>query len=197
MARIAINGFGRIGRNIFRAWLEQKNSPHQIVAINDLGDPAMNAHLLKYDSVHGTLPQDVSLDGATIRVADKTVLCSQVRELHALPWRNLGIDIVLECTGVFTTRASASGHLEAGAKLVLISAPANDADATVVFGVNESVLDGSQKIVSNASCTTNCLAPLVKPLHDAIGIESGLMNTIHAYTNDQRLSDVAHSDVMR
>ncbi|PLW81476.1 type I glyceraldehyde-3-phosphate dehydrogenase [Kineobactrum sediminis] len=197
MARIAINGFGRIGRNIFRAWLEQTGSTQQIVAINDLGDPAMNAHLLKYDSVHGTLAQDVSLDGATIRVADKAIVCSQVRDLHALPWRDLEIDIVLECTGVFTTRASASGHLDAGAKLVLISAPANDADATVVFGVNESILDGSQKIVSNASCTTNCLAPLAKALHEGIGIETGLANTVHAYTNDQRLSDVAHSDVMR
>ncbi|MCW8196336.1 type I glyceraldehyde-3-phosphate dehydrogenase [Proteobacteria bacterium 005FR1] len=197
MARIAINGFGRIGRNIFRAWLEQASTAHEIVAINDLGDPAMNAHLLKYDSVHGTLDQHVSLDGNIIRVADKTVVCSQTRDLHALPWRQLEIDLVLECTGVFTDRASASGHLTAGAERVLISAPATDVDATVVFGVNDSVLDGSQKIVSNASCTTNCLAPLAKVLHEGIGIETGLANTVHAYTNDQRLSDVSHSDVMR
>lgn len=197
MARIAINGFGRIGRNIFRAWLEQKHSTHQIVAVNDLGDPAMNAHLLKYDSVHGTLPQDVTLDGNTIRVADKSIVCSQIRNLNALPWDDLGVDIVLECTGVFTSRSSASGHLDAGAKMVLISAPADDVDATIVFGVNDSVLNGSQKIVSNASCTTNCLAPLAKALHQGIGIETGLANTVHAYTNDQRLSDVSHSDLMR
>lgn len=197
MARIAINGFGRIGRNILRAWLEQKHSDHQIVAVNDLGDPAMNAHLLKYDSVHGTLPHDVILDDATIHVDDKSIVCSQIRNLDALPWRDLGIDMVLECTGVFTSRSSASGHLNAGAKMVLISAPADDADATIVFGVNDSVLNGSQKIVSNASCTTNCLAPLAKALHQGIGIETGLANTVHAYTNDQRLSDVSHSDVMR
>ena len=197
MARIAINGFGRIGRNVFRAWLEQPGSPHQIVAINDLGDPAMNAHLLKYDSVHGTLRHSVSVSGTTLNVDDCKVICSQHRDVQSLPWRELNIDIVLECTGVFTSRAQAGGHLNAGARQVLISAPADDADATVVFGVNEHILNASHKIVSNASCTTNCLAPLAKALHQHLGIVTGLATTIHAYTNDQRLSDVYHSDMMR
>lgn len=197
MARIAINGFGRIGRNVFRAWLEQTGKDHVIVAINDLGDPAINAHLLKYDTVHGTLDQSVDMRGSTMNVNGRQVICSQQREVQTLPWRELDIDIVLECTGVFNTREQAGRHLTAGAKQVLISAPSDDADATIVFGVNEHCLDASHRIVSNASCTTNCLAPLAKALHPHLGIETGLATTIHAYTNDQRLSDVYHTDVMR
>jgi len=197
MSRIAINGFGRIGRNVFRAWLEQTDSPHQIVAINDLGDPSINAHLLKYDSVHSTLKHDVSVTGTTMHVDGRQVSCIQQRNAQSLPWRDLNIDIVLECTGVFTTRELAGEHLTAGARQVLISAPADDADATIVFGVNEHILDGSHRIISNASCTTNCLAPLAKVLHQQLGIETGLATTIHAFTNDQRLTDVYHADVMR
>lgn len=197
MARIAINGFGRIGRNVFRAWLEQAHSDIEIVAINDLGDPAMNAHLLKYDSVHGTIPQQVEVDGDQILVGDKSVLCISERDPKNLPWAKLGIDVVMECTGFFTTRNSASAHLEAGAKRVLISAPGTDVDATVVFGVNHKVLTSEHRIVSNASCTTNCLAPLAAALDRTVGIEAGLVTTVHAYTNDQKLSDVYHTDMLR
>ena len=197
MARIAINGFGRIGRNVFRAWLEQADSDIEIVAINDLGDPAMNAHLLKYDSVHGTIPQQVEVDGDQILVGDKSVLCTSERNPKNLPWAKLGIDVVMECTGFFTTRDSASAHLEAGAKRVLISAPGTDVDATVVYGVNHKVLTPEHRIVSNASCTTNCLAPLAAALDRTVGIEAGLVTTVHAYTNDQKLSDVYHTDMLR
>ncbi len=197
MARIAINGFGRIGRNVLRASLEKPEFQHEIVAINDLGDPQMNAHLLKYDSVHGTLNADVSLEGDEILVNNKRIRCLSEREVGNLPWKELQVDLVMECTGIFTTGESAGRHIEAGAGSVLISAPGKDIDATVVYGVNHQILDGSQRVVSNASCTTNCLAPIAKALNDAIGIESGLMTTIHSYTNDQRLSDVYHSDMLR
>ena len=197
MGKIAINGFGRIGRNILRAWLEQIDSQIEIVAINDLGDIAMNAHLLKYDTVHGTLNQSVEVAGDDIVVAGRRIRCLKERDPAKLPWDELNVDLVLECTGFFTNRKSASAHLSAGAKSVLISAPGKDVDLTVVYGVNHHQLTAEHQIVSNASCTTNCLAPLAKALNDSIGIEAGLMTTIHAYTNDQRLIDVYHEDYYR
>ena len=197
MAKIAINGFGRIGRNVLRAWLEQNDSEIEIVAINDLGDTEMNAHLLQYDSVHGTLPHKVDVEGNTISVAGHKILCTSEREPANLPWAKLGVDVVMECTGIFTDRESASAHLKAGAKRVLISAPGKDVDATIVYGVNHQVLTAEDRIVSNASCTTNCLAPLAAALDRTVGIESGLANTVHAFTNDQNLSDVYHADKLR
>lgn len=197
MSRIAINGFGRIGRNVLRAWLEQSDFPHEIVAINDLGKPELNAHLLKYDSVHGRLNEQVSVDGNDLIVGKHRIRCTSEREIKNLPWRELKVDLVMECTGVFTSGPEASAHLDAGAGMVLISAPGKSVDATVVYGVNHHTLNSSHKIVSNASCTTNCLAPIAKVLNDSIGIESGLMTTIHAFTNDQKLSDVYHSDPLR
>jgi glyceraldehyde 3-phosphate dehydrogenase len=197
MARIAINGFGRIGRNVLRAWLEQANSDIEIVAINDLGDPAMNAHLLKYDSVHGTIAEQVEVEGNQILVGDKSIRCSSERDPKNLPWAELEIDVVMECTGFFTSRDTASAHLDAGAKRVLISAPGSNVDATVVYGVNHQVLTSEDLIVSNASCTTNCLAPLAAALNRSVGIEEGLATTVHAYTNDQNLSDVYHTDMLR
>ena len=197
MARVAINGFGRIGRNVLRAWLEQANSDIEIVAVNDLGDPAMNAHLLKYDSVHGTLQQQVEVDGEHILVGQHSIFCTSERDPAKLPWAKLGIDVVMECTGFFTTKESASAHLNAGAKRVLISAPGKEVDATVVYGVNHQVLAPEHRIVSNASCTTNCLAPLAAALNQSVGIEAGLATTVHAYTNDQNLSDVYHTDKYR
>ena len=198
MTRVAINGFGRIGRNVLRASLERaQNSNLDIVAINDLGDIAINAHLLKYDSVHGTLSETVEVDGDQIKVGKNVIRCFSERNPANLPWEELGIDLVMECTGVFTSADAASSHLEAGASQVLISAPGKNVDATIVYGVNHQSLKAQHSIVSNASCTTNCLAPLAQALHQGLGIEKGLATTIHAFTNDQSLSDVYHSDMLR
>lgn len=197
--KVAINGYGRIGRNIMRALYESGRTHEiQIVAINDLGDAKTNAHLTKYDTVHGKFAFDVSVDGDYIIVNGDRIRVLAERDPSKLPWAELGIDVVLECTGFFNSKAKASAHLTAGAKKVLLSAPGgNDVDATVVYGVNHNVLKASDTVISNASCTTNCLAPLVKPLIDSIGIEHGLMTTIHSYTNDQVLTDVYHSDLHR
>jgi glyceraldehyde 3-phosphate dehydrogenase len=197
--RVAINGYGRIGRNILRAHYEGgKKHDIQIVAINDLGDAKINAHLTKYDSAHGKFPGSVAVDGDSLVVnGDKIRVCA-VRNPAELPWKELGVDVVLECTGLFTSKAKAGAHLAAGAKKVIISAPGDkDVDATVVFGVNHDTLKSSHTVISNASCTTNCLAPLVKALNDRIGVVNGLMTTIHAYTNDQVLTDVYHTDLRR
>ena len=197
--RVAINGYGRIGRNILRAHYEGgKKHDLQIVAINDLGDAATNAHLTKYDTAHGRFPGSVSVEGEFMVVnGDKIKVCAQ-RNPAELPWKELGIDVVLECTGLFTSKAKCSAHLTAGAKKVIISAPGDkDVDATVVYGVNHKVLKSAHTVISNASCTTNCLAPMVKALHDRIGVVNGLMTTIHAYTNDQVLTDVYHKDLRR
>jgi glyceraldehyde 3-phosphate dehydrogenase len=197
--RVAINGYGRIGRMILRAHYEsEKRHPIQIVALNDLGDAQTNAHLTKYDTAHGRFPGSVAVEGDSLVVnGDKIRVCAQ-KDPAQLPWRELGVDVVLECTGLFTSKAKASAHIAAGAKKVIISAPGEkDVDATVVYGVNHRVLKPAQTVISNASCTTNCLAPLVKALHDRIGVVSGLMTTIHAYTNDQVLTDVYHKDLRR
>jgi len=197
--RIAINGYGRIGRNILRAIFESgRTDEFEIVAVNDLGDADTNAHLTKYDTAHGRFPGDVSVDGDYLVVNGQRILVCAERDPAKLPWKELNVDVVHESTGLFTTKEKASAHLKAGAKKVLISAPGGaDVDATVVYGVNHQILKSSDTVVSNASCTTNCLAPLVKPLHDRIGVECGLMTTIHAYTNDQVLTDVYHSDLRR
>ena len=200
--RVGINGFGRIGRNFFRAVEAQKalgTTDIEIVAVNDLTDNATLATLLKYDSILGRLPQDVSLDGDdTIVVGDQRIKALAIKEgPAALPWGELGVDVVVESTGIFTDATKAKGHLAAGAKKVIISAPAKGEDLTVVMGVNDSQYDGSQNIISNASCTTNCLGPLAKVLNDEFGIERGLMTTIHAYTQDQNLQDGPHSDLRR
>ncbi|SEB02444.1 type I glyceraldehyde-3-phosphate dehydrogenase [Alkalimonas amylolytica] len=196
--RVAINGFGRIGRNILRALYEtNKSYDIKIVAINDLGDAAINAHLLKYDTAHGIFPAQVEHSDSAIFVNKDEIRTLSERNPANLPWKELQVDVVLECTGLFTDRKTAGAHLEAGAKKVIISAPAKNVDATIVYGVNHDIITPDMTIISNASCTTNCLAPIAKPLNDALGIESGLMTTIHAYTNDQRLSDVYHTDVRR
>lgn len=196
--RVAINGFGRIGRNVLRALYESgKREQIQIVAINDLADAATNAHLLKYDSVHGQFSAQVSAEREALYVNDDEIHICALRDPAELPWKELDIDVVYECTGLFTQRNKAAKHIEAGAKKVIVSAPAQDVDATVVYGINHQVLTADHQIISNASCTTNCLAPVAKVLNDAIGIESGQMTTIHAYTNDQNLSDVYHSDLYR
>ncbi|HSH49913.1 MAG TPA: type I glyceraldehyde-3-phosphate dehydrogenase, partial [Halomonas sp.] len=196
--RIAINGFGRIGRNVFRALYEGGYRDRvQVVAINDLGDPALNAHLLRHDTVHGRFPFQVDHDESSLSVDGDRVAILSERDPVRLPWKTLDVDLVMECTGLFIERADAARHLEAGAERVLISAPSPDADATVVYGVNEDVLSAEHRVVSNASCTTNCLAPVAKALNDAVGIENGLMTTVHAYTNDQNLSDVYHKDPYR
>lgn len=197
--KIAINGYGRIGRNIVRAMYEAgRNNEFEIVAINDLGDAKTNAHLTQYDTVHGKFPFEVSVDGDCMVINGDRIKVFAERDPSKLPWGELGIDVVHECTGIFTSKAKASAHLTAGAKKVIISAPGgDDVDATIVFGVNHTTLKASDTVISNASCTTNCLAPLVKPLHDAIGVVHGLMTTIHAYTNDQVLTDVYHSDLRR
>ncbi|AXY43526.1 type I glyceraldehyde-3-phosphate dehydrogenase [Halomonas sp. JS92-SW72] len=196
--KIAINGFGRIGRNVLRALYENGYRHRvEVVAINDLGAPALNAHLLRHDTVHGRFPCKVEHDEASMSVNGDRIAIFSERDPAALPWKSLGVDLVMECTGLFTRRAAAAKHLEAGAKRVLISAPSPDADATVVYGVNETVLTAEHKVVSNASCTTNCLAPVAQALHAAVGIANGLMTTVHAYTNDQNLSDVYHSDPYR
>lgn len=184
--RLAINGFGRIGRNVLRAlYTGHYREQLQVVAINDLGDAAVNAHLFQYDSVHGRFPGEVEHDAESLRVMGDRIAVSAIRNPAELPWKSLGVDIVLECTGLFTSRDKAAAHLQAGAGKVLISAPGKDVDATVVYGVNHEVLRASHRIVSNASCTTNCLAPVAQVLHRELGIEHGLMTTIHAYTNDQ------------
>jgi glyceraldehyde 3-phosphate dehydrogenase len=197
--RVAINGYGRIGRNILRAHYEGgKKHDIQIVAINDLGDPNTNAHLTQYDTAHGKFNGTVSVDGDSMVVNGDRIKVLANRDPSQLPWGQLGVDVVLECTGFFTSKEKASAHLKGGAKKVIISAPGGkDVDATVVYGVNHGVLKASHTVISNASCTTNCLAPLVKPLHDKIGLVSGLMTTVHAFTNDQVLTDVYHEDLRR
>ncbi len=197
--KIAINGYGRIGRMVLRALYEgQRRDELMVVAINDLGDANTNAHLTRYDSAHGPFPFPVEVgDDELIIDGDSVKVCAE-RDPAKLPWKELGVDLVMECTGFFASKAKASGHLKAGARKVVISAPAGkDVDATVVYGVNHGVLKATDEVISNASCTTNCLAPLAKALHEAVGIEQGLMTTIHAYTNDQVLSDVYHSDLRR
>jgi glyceraldehyde 3-phosphate dehydrogenase len=197
--RVAINGYGRIGRNILRAHYESgKRHPISIVAVNDLGDAEINAHLTRYDTAHGPFPGKVEVDGDHLVVnGDRIRVCSQ-KDPAKLPWKELGVDVVLECTGLFTSKAKASAHLAAGASRVVISAPADkDVDATVVYGVNHHVLRPEHTVISNASCTTNCLAPLVKALDERIGVVSGLMTTVHSYTNDQVLTDVYHKDLRR
>ena len=197
--KVAINGYGRIGRNILRALYEGgKKHDIQIVAVNDLGDAQTNAHLTRYDTAHGKFPGTVVVEGDFMIVnGDRIRVCAK-RNPAELPWKELGVDLVMECTGLFTTKEKAGAHLAAGAKKVIISAPGGkDVDATVVYGVNHKVLKASHTVISNASCTTNCLAPLVKPLHDKIGLVAGLMTTIHAYTNDQVLTDVFHEDLRR
>jgi len=197
--KVAINGYGRIGRNILRALYESKRTNEiSIVAVNDLGDANTNAHLTRYDSAHGPFPFEVAVDGQDLVVAGDRIRVCQERDPSKLPWKDLGVDVVLECTGLFTSKEKASAHLTAGANRVLISAPAGkDVDATVVYGVNQQTLNASHRVISNASCTTNCLAPLVKVLHETVGVEHGLMTTVHAYTNDQVLTDVYHKDLRR
>lgn len=197
--KVAINGFGRIGRNIVRALYEaQRTHEIEIVAINDLGSTETNAYLTQYDSVHGRFPFEVAVDGNYLVINGDRIRVLSERDPAKLPWGELGVDVVHECTGLFTSKAKASAHLTAGAKKVIISAPGgDDVDATIVYGVNHQVLKATDTVVSNASCTTNCLAPIVKPLHDAIGVQKGLMTTIHSYTNDQVLTDVYHSDFRR
>ena len=198
MARIAINGFGRIGRNVLRALYERNlQSELQIVAINDLGSPAINAHLLKHDTVHGTFGFDVEASDETMTVNGDSIKITAERNPAALPWKELDVDIVFECTGIFTTKEKASAHIEAGAKKVLISAPGKEVDLTVVYGVNHEKITADQTVFSNASCTTNCLAPIAAALNETVGIEHGLANTVHAYTNDQNITDAYHSDMYR
>ncbi len=197
--KIAINGYGRIGRNILRALYESnRQNEFKIVAINDLGDTKINAHLTQYDTTHGRFDKSVKVgaDGSLIVNGDEIQVLSE-RSPAKLPWKDLGIDVVFECTGLFASKEKAKAHLEAGAKKVLISAPAGNDLPTIVFGVNEKTLKATDTIVSNASCTTNCLVPVVKPLHEKLGIQSGLMTTVHAYTNDQVLTDVYHEDLRR
>ena len=197
--KVAINGYGRIGRNILRAHYERgKTHDLAIVAVNDLGSPETNAHLTRYDTAHGKFPGKVTVDGDAMVVDGDRIKVLAQRNPAELPWSALGVDVVLECTGLFTTKEKASAHLKGGAKKVIISAPGGkDVDATIVYGVNHSALKASHTVISNASCTTNCLVPLVKPLHDTIGVLNGLMTTVHAYTNDQVLTDVYHEDLRR
>ena len=196
--KVAINGYGRIGRNVLRAVYEaNRNKEIQIVAVNDLGNAETNAHLTQYDTVHGKFPGTVSVEGDYMIVnGDKIRVCAE-RDPSKLPWGELGVDVVHECTGIFTTKEKAGLHLKAGAKKVIISAPATDVEATIVYGVNHNALKAAHTIISNGSCTTNCLAPLVAPLHKKIGLVHGLMTTVHSYTNDQVLTDVYHSDLRR
>ena len=199
MYKIAINGFGRIGRNIVRALYERPDLQDkiQIVAINDLGDVKISAHLLQFDTVHGRFNQQVEVNENSLKINNDTIQWFCERDPANIPWADLDVDLVCECTGVFTSRDKAALHIAGGAKKVLISAPGSNVDATIVYGINDNILTQEHQIVSNASCTTNCLAPLVKPLHESMGIVSGYMTTVHAYTNDQQLSDVYHSDVYR
>ncbi len=197
--KVGINGYGRIGRNILRALYEGKHGGDiKIVAINDLGDANTNAHLTRFDTAHGRFRGDVHVDGDSMVVNGDRIRVVAQRDPTKLPWGELGVDYVLECTGLFTSKAKASAHLAAGAKKVVISAPGgDDVDATIVYGVNHDILKSSMTVISNASCTTNCLAPLVKVLHEKVGVVAGVMNTIHSYTNDQVLTDVYHSDLRR
>ncbi|MCY4330423.1 MAG: type I glyceraldehyde-3-phosphate dehydrogenase [Endozoicomonadaceae bacterium] len=198
MIKLAINGYGRIGRTILRAIYERKlENKFHIVAINDLGDTRTNAHLTKYDTVHGRFNAQVNHENNYLIVNDNKINIFNERNPKDLPWEQLGVDIVLECTGLFRSKTACQAHLDAGAKKVIISAPGQDVDATIVYGVNHEVLTSDMKVISNASCTTNCLAPLAKILNDKLGIESGIMTTIHSYTNDQVLTDVYHSDLYR
>ena len=195
--RVAINGFGRIGRNVLRAIYEARRSDIEVVAVNDLGPVETNAHLLRYDSVHGRFPGTVTVDGDSISLGNGKIKVTAVRDPSTLPWKDLGIDIALECTGIFSAKAKASAHLTAGAKRVLVSAPSDGADMTIVFGVNHDKLTKEHLVVSNGSCTTNCLAPVVKVLNDTVGIDTGFMTTIHAYTGDQPTLDTLHHDLYR
>ena len=197
--KIGINGYGRIGRNILRALYEgDKRTELEIVAVNDLGDSNTNAHLTRRDTAHGPFPGTITVDGDSMIVNGDRIRVLAERDPASLPWGDLGVDIVIESTGFFASKAKASAHLEGGAKKVIISAPAGtEVDATVVYGVNHHILKASDTVISNASCTTNCLAPLIKPLHEKIGVKHGLMTTIHAYTNDQVLTDVFHKDLRR
>lgn len=195
--RVAINGFGRIGRLVLRSIIEHDRKDIEVVAINDLGPVETNAHLLQYDTVHGKLNQEVSVEGDTIRVGNRAFKCTAIRNPAELPHGEMGIDIAFECTGIFTSKETASAHLEAGAKRVLVSAPASGADKTIVFGVNDDTLTADDTVVSNASCTTNCLSPVAKVLNDTVGIERGYMTTVHAYTGDQPTLDRMHKDLYR
>ena len=196
--KVAINGYGRIGRNVLRALYENnRTSEIQIVAINDLGDAQTNAHLTRYDTAHGRFNGTVEVDGEHLVVNGDRIRVLAEKDPSKLPWGEMGVDVVHECTGIFTTKPKCQPHLDAGAKKVIISAPGKEVDGTIVYGVNHDTLTAGHTVISNASCTTNCLAPLVKPLNDSIGLENGLMTTIHAYTNDQRLADVYHSDLRR
>ncbi|WP_395815916.1 type I glyceraldehyde-3-phosphate dehydrogenase [Devosia sp.] len=195
--RVAINGFGRIGRNILRAIVESGRTDIQVVAVNDLGPVETNAHLLRYDSVHGRFPHDVTVNGDVITAGNQTFKVTAVKDPAALPHKELGVDIVLECTGIFTSKEKASAHLTAGAKKVVVSAPAEGADLTVVYGINHALLGKDHVIISNGSCTTNCLAPMAKVMNDLVGIEKGMMTTIHSYTGDQPTLDTMHKDLYR
>ena len=195
--RVAINGFGRIGRNVLRAIAESGRNDIEVVGINDLGPVETNAHLLRFDSVHGRFPGTVTVKGDTISIGNGAIKVSAEKDPSKLPWKDLGVDIALECTGIFTAKDKASMHLTAGAKRVLVSAPADGADLTVVYGVNHDKLTKDHKVVSNASCTTNCLAPVAKVLNDAVGIDKGFMTTIHSYTGDQPTLDTMHKDLYR
>ncbi|QTL03842.1 type I glyceraldehyde-3-phosphate dehydrogenase [Aquabacter sp. L1I39] len=195
--KVAINGFGRIGRNVLRAIIESGRTDIQVVAINDLAPVETNAHLLRFDSVHGRFPATVTVDGDTLVIGENRIKVTAVRDPAQLPHKDLGVDIALECTGIFTSKDKASAHLTAGARRVLVSAPADGADITVVYGVNHQKLTADHVVVSNASCTTNCLAPVAKVLNDAVGIERGFMTTVHSYTNDQPSLDQVHKDLYR
>src|SRR3954471_21516674 len=195
--RVGINGFGRIGRNILRAIAESGRRDIEVVALNDLGPVETNAHLLRYDSVHGRFPGTVTVEGDSISLGNGKIKVCAERDPSKLPWKDMGIDIAMECTGIFTARDKASAHLTAGAKRVLVSAPAEGADMTIVYGVNHDKLTKEHIVISNASCTTNCLAPVAKVLHEAVGIEKGFMTTIHSYTNDQPSLDQMHKDLYR
>jgi glyceraldehyde 3-phosphate dehydrogenase (phosphorylating) len=195
--RVAINGFGRIGRNILRAIAESGRKDIEVVGLNDLGPVETNAHLLRFDSVHGRFPGEVTVKGDSISIGNGAIKVSAERDPSKLPWKDLGVDIALECTGIFTSKEKAQAHLTAGAKRVLVSAPADGADMTIVYGVNHDKLTKDHKVVSNGSCTTNCLAPVVKVLNDTVGIETGFMTTIHAYTGDQPTLDTMHKDLYR
>jgi glyceraldehyde 3-phosphate dehydrogenase len=195
--KVAINGFGRIGRNILRGIVESGRKDIEVVAINDLGPVETNAHLLRFDSVHGRFPADVQVDGEFLVINGQRIRVTAIKDPATLPHRELGVDIAMECTGIFTSKEKASAHLTAGAKRVIVSAPADGADLTVVYGVNHDKLTKDHVVISNASCTTNCLAPVAKVLHDAVGIEKGFMTTIHSYTNDQPTLDQMHKDLYR
>jgi glyceraldehyde 3-phosphate dehydrogenase len=195
--RVAINGFGRIGRNILRAIVESGRTDIEVVAANDLGPVETNAHLLRYDSVHGRFPHEVTVNGDTITAGNQTFKMTAVKDPAQLPHKELGVDIVLECTGIFTSKEKASAHIAAGAKKVIISAPGDGADKTIVYGINHALIGKDDVVISNGSCTTNCLAPMAKVMNDLVGIEKGMMTTIHSYTGDQPTLDTMHKDLYR